>query len=203
MSLDSLPVSARSIHVAECKRKALSLQGTKIEYIPPKHATTTTSLLVLDYDPIDAVNMVKELGKTISRRDVVRLLKEFPSAVISKCSHEDPIFIEYSEETASANVRKSAVEASKKIKRDADDKDEIEDVGPPPRRPRGMPRAQQGSQNGTPCCVCWSEGDTYVALQPCWHTNFCLDCATSIQRGSGVCPICRAGITGTQRIYPA
>ena len=62
MSLDSLPASARSTHVAECKGKALSLQGTKIVYIPSKHATTTISLLVLDYDPIDAVYSLRTIA---------------------------------------------------------------------------------------------------------------------------------------------
>ena len=117
------------------KAKAMSYVGCKVAYLPDKFAETTKELLVLCYDAVAMVNMVKQLGVPVQHYDVVRLLKENPSAHIEKCAPDDQLFLEYTEETANEKKsRNAAVEADQKIKRGAEPEEEIEDVGPPERK---------------------------------------------------------------------
>ena len=114
------------------KAKAMSYVGCKVAYLPDKFAETTKEMLVLCYDAVAMVNMVKQLGVPVQHYDVVRLLKENPSAHIEKCAPDDQLFLEYTEETANEKKsRNAAVEADQKIKRGAEPEEEIEDVGPP------------------------------------------------------------------------
>lgn len=179
--------------------KAVSLVGTKIEYIPNKHSDTTSAIIVLDFDTVMNENLVKSIGKPAQYRDVVRLLRDYPSHSVSKIAPDDPILLEYTAETANMNaVRKAAVDAVEKIKRDSGPQGEmeIEEIGPPPRRRRSM------RPNGlTTCCICLSEGGDFVALQPCFHAGFCTNCSTEIMRRNANCPICRNVVTGTQRVF--
>ena len=91
--------------------KAMSLTGSKIEYIPNKYASTTSAILVLDYDIVAKQNMVKSLGKPVQYRDVVRLLEEYPSAHVTACPADDALLVEYTSETANRKCRKAAVDA--------------------------------------------------------------------------------------------
>ena len=181
----------------ECK--AVSLVGSKIEYLASKFATTTTTILVLDYDRIAKENMVKELGKSLSRRDVVKLLKEYPSAHVSTCPPDDPIFVEYTVEEAAkpkGTSRKSKTDAYAKMKRLAEPEEDISDDGPPPRRPRVF------RQNHVSCTICLSEDANFVSFNPCGHAPFCVACAArAVAHNGGHCPICREVTTGTQRLF--
>ena len=87
--------------------KAVSLTGSKIEYIPNKYASTTSAILVLDYDIVAKQNMVKSLGKPVQYRDVVRLLEEYPSAHVTACPADDALLVEYTSETANRKCRKA------------------------------------------------------------------------------------------------
>mmetsp|Transcript_4783 Transcript_4783/g.12740 ORF Transcript_4783/g.12740 Transcript_4783/m.12740 type:complete len:332 (-) Transcript_4783:603-1598(-) len=50
------------------------------------------------------------------------------------------------------------------------------------------------------CSVCFSQSvDT--ALTPCFHAAFCNECALTLARKQLPCPLCRAPIKSTQRIY--
>ena len=95
--------------------KAVSLTGSKIEYIPNKYASTTSAILVLDDDIVAKQNMVKSLGKPVQYRDVVRLLEEYPSAHVTACPADDALLVEYTSETAKRKCRKAAVDAVEKI----------------------------------------------------------------------------------------
>jgi hypothetical protein len=177
------------------KAKAMALPGCKVTYLPDKFAETTEELLVVGYDAVAVVNMVKWLGKPVQCYDVVRLLKENPSAHVAKCAPDDPLLLKYTEETVDENKsRKAAVEAVQKIKRGADPEEEIEDVGPSPRRRRSTRPAALS------CGICMEDKDAYVALQPCGHAPFCTGCAATLMNDAN-CPMCRAHVTGTQRIF--
>ena len=179
--------------------KAVSLTGSKIEYIPNKYASTTSAILVLDYDIVAKQNRVKSLGKPVQYRDVVRLLEEYPSAHVTACPADDALLVEYTSETANRKCRKAAVDAVEKVQRDSGPQDEIEDVDPPPRRRRSS-RPSHGP-SGLACCVCLSENVDFVALTPCFHTSFCTTCSTEMMRRNVNCPICRTHVTGTQRVF--
>ena len=175
------------------KAKAMTLAGCKVTYLPDKFAETTEELLVVDFDAVAVVNMVKWLGKPVQCYDVVRLLKENPSAHVAKCAPDDPLLLEYTEETANEKKsRKAAVEAVENIKRGAEPEEEIEDVGPSPRRRRSTRPA-----GGLSCSICMEEDCAFVALQPCGHTPFCNGCAATLAS----CPMCRSHVMGTQRIF--
>ena len=181
--------------------KAMSLTGTKIEYLASKYAASTSAIFVLDYDVVAKQNMVKSLGKPVQYRDVVRLLEEYPSAHVAACPADDALLLEYTSETANRKCRKAAVDAVEKIQRDSGAQDEIEDVDPPaPPRRRRSSRPSHGP-SGPACCVCFSENVDFVALTPCFHTGFCTTCSTEMMRRNGNCPICRIHITGTQRVF--
>ena len=181
----------------EREAKAISLVGSKIEYLASKFATNTTAILVLDYDRIAKENMVKELGKSPSRRNLIKLLKEHPSAHVSTCAPNDPIFIEHTvEEAAKGTTRQSKTDASAKIKRLAEPEEDIEDEGPPPRRPC------VSRPNGISCTICSETNAHFVILNPCGHAAFCCKCAERIMNSdSATCPVCRSFIAGTQRIF--
>ena len=54
------------------------------------------------------------------------------------------------------------------------------------------------------CCICM-EHTVDTALKPCFHAQFCNECADHLltQRSPSrpICPICRGDITGKQKIY--
>ena len=175
---------------------AMSLVGVKVVWLDTKSSETTKSLLVVGYDPIAKLNLVKEEGMAVSRLDMVKLLKEHPSADVSTCGPDDPILLEYSMvESSESGVRKSKSEASKKIKRMSEPQPEIPDEGPPPRRSRG-PRIIPGRSNLS-CAICCAEDANLVMFNPCSHATFCVTCAARFDR----CPVCRGNVTGTQRIF--
>ena len=149
--------------MAELKKaKAVSFVGCKVTYLPDKFAQTTEEMLVLEYDDVATVNVIKRPGKPVQLCDVVRLLKDKPSAHVEKWAPDDPLFLEYTEETANEKKsRKAAVEAVEKIKRGAEPQEEIEDVGPSPRRRRSTRPAVELS-----CRICMEEDCAFVALKP-------------------------------------
>ena len=183
--------------MAELKKaKAVSFVGCKVTYLPDKFAQTTEEMLVLEYDDVATVNVIKRPGKPVQLCDVVRLLKDKPSAHVEKWAPDDPLFLEYTEETANEKKsRKAAVEAVEKIKRGAEPQEEIEDVGPSPRRRRSTRPAV-----GLSCGICMEEDCAFVALKPCGHAPFCNGCAATLMNSAN-CPMCRNDITGTQRIF--
>jgi hypothetical protein len=63
-------------------------------------------------------------------------------------------------------------------------------------------RGRRVNQNPPPnfCCVCL-EREKDTLLSPCGHKAFCSECATSLQRRTGVCPICRTAIRDVIRVY--
>ena len=46
---------------------ATSLVGAQVEYLRDKFSTTTKILIVVDYDRIAKLNVVKEQGKAVTR----------------------------------------------------------------------------------------------------------------------------------------
>jgi hypothetical protein len=180
------------------KAKAMSCVGCKVTYIPDNFAQTTEEMLVLEYDKVDRVYLVKRPGKPVQRFDLIQLFKSNKSTFAQKWAFDDPLFLEYTEETANEKKsRKAAVEAVQKIKRSAEPEEKIEDIGPSPRRPSRRPRS---INPGWSCGICMEEDATYVTLQPCGHAPFCTDCAATLMNHAN-CPICRKHITGTQRIF--
>ena len=175
---------------------AMSLVGVKVVWLDTNFSETTKSLLVVDYDPIAKLNLVKAEGMAVSRLNMVELLKSHPSAVVSTCEAEDPLLLEYSKVESSENgIRKSKSEASKKIKRLSEPQPEIPDEGPPPRRSRG-PRVNPGRSNLS-CAICFAEDADLVMFNPCSHVASCVTCAARLNR----CPICQGNVTGTHRIF--
>merc|ERR1712080_288861 len=60
--------------------------------------------------------------------------------------------------------------------------------------------AQLDDKESNECTICASSPKTH-AFQPCGHYCSCLKCAKKIQKGSGVCPICRVKITDARPIF--
>ena len=158
---------------------------------------TTKSILVVGFDPIAQLNLVMGLGTAVSRLDMVKLLKEHPSAEVSTCGPDDPILLEYSMvESSESGVRKSKCEASKKIKRLSEPQPKILDEGPPPRR-RSRAFRIIPSRSNSMCAICYAEDSNLVMLNPCSHATFCVTCAARLNQ----CPVCRGIVTGTRRIF--
>ena len=176
---------------------AMSLVGAKVEWLDTKFSETTKSLLVVGFDPIAQLNLVMGLGTAVSRLDMVKLLKEHPSAEVSTCGPDDPILLEYSMvESSESGIRKSKCEASKKIKRLSEPQPKILDEGPPPRRRSRASRIIPSRSNST-CAICYAEDSNLVMLNPCSHATFCVTCAARLNE----CPVCRGIVTGTRRIF--
>jgi hypothetical protein len=53
---------------------------------------------------------------------------------------------------------------------------------------------------GAGCVVCLA-AVVEVAFVPCYHAQACSRCANEVRECDGHCPVCRAPITGLQRIY--
>ena len=53
------------------------------------------------------------------------------------------------------------------------------------------------------CAVCLTEESANVALVPCGHTSFCLQCAERIvnETETRTCPICRGDVTMLMHLY--
>ena len=64
---------------------------------------------------------------------------------------------------------------------------------PPGNRPVG--------RDGMPVCAVCLDNPVNTALTPCFHAGFCNSCAVTISYNRFPCPICRAPVTGLQRIY--
>ena len=122
------------------KATAMSCVGCKVKYVIDESAETTEEMLVVGFDSVVKQNIVKWLGKPeVQFCDVPRLLKKKPFAHVHNCAFDDPLFLEYTKETANEKKsRPAAVDAAQKIERDVErdalPEEEIEDVGPPARK---------------------------------------------------------------------
>jgi hypothetical protein len=50
-------------------------------------------------------------------------------------------------------------------------------------------------------CVICLHNPVDIALVPCFHVQFCRDCAQHIHKAGGSCPACRGDIHRLQRVY--
>ncbi len=62
----------------------------------------------------------------------------------------------------------------------------------------GMEQTDSGEDGGD-CVICLCEPKS-VAIKPCMHFCICEDCAKTLSRTQGGCPICRTNILGFARI---
>lgn len=56
------------------------------------------------------------------------------------------------------------------------------------------------AKNSTECVICF-DGERDFIFVPCGHRGFCGRCADQILDDTGSCPICRASVTGKQRVH--
>ena len=187
--------------------KMLSLVGCKVIYITSKSASATTNeFLVTGFDEIQHENVVIEVGTKPKYLNVSRFLRDNKSAIIQRPAPNDPLVLATSV-LNDGSLRKAKDTAAKKITRDVrTDKDaaieeEVESL-PPPRRRRRVASATANTSGE--CVVCLSE-PANTAIKPCFHACFCALCAAKVvsEGASPTCPICRKGVTGTQRIFLA
>ncbi len=63
------------------------------------------------------------------------------------------------------------------------------------------PAAPAPAESGAATCAMCLDAPVAAALRPCFHAAFCADCAESVVRARMPCPICRAAVAGSQRIF--
>ena len=57
-----------------------------------------------------------------------------------------------------------------------------------------------GDDDANVCIVCM-DAPVQAALKPCWHAQYCVQCAGRVHRDLGECGVCRGRTTGVQRIF--
>ena len=50
-------------------------------------------------------------------------------------------------------------------------------------------------------CICCMDKPIGIILHPCGHSLMCIECATIVKSGSGLCPTCRAEITTMEQTF--
>ena len=66
---------------------------------------------------------------------------------------------------------------------------------------RQAQQAQQGGKKDESTCVVCMDNRVECALLPCFHAQFCMECAGALMAAKAQCAVCRCKVTGAQQIF--
>ena len=127
------------------QHQMISLVGYKIVFIESRSVEANTKeLFVTDYHPVQGENVVVEIGRPSRYLDTVKFMRENKSAFVSRVdSEQDKTLLLTASLAGTTSIRKAKEKANKRILDGSETTDNeeqvedmVEDVSPPPRRPR-------------------------------------------------------------------